>query len=112
MHPLRQMSAGLPRLTHFQVISYEDVKTLTDYERIIDFDGLYAGGIVDDDMKMEALKQTNYVKSIGAAQGRMVLERKRVQSYHSRKSERICGTADFSPQSAHSSLTQKPISRK
>ena len=89
MHPLRQMSAGLPRLTHFQVISYEDVKTLTDYERIIDFDGLYAGGIVDDDMKMEALKQTNYVKSIGAAQGRMVLERKRVQSYHSRKSERI-----------------------
>ena len=89
MHPLRQMSAGLPRLTHFQVISYEDVKTLTDYERIIDFDGLYAGGIVVDDMKMEALKQTNYVKSIGAAQGRMVLERKRVQSYHSRKSERI-----------------------
>ena len=76
-------------MTHFQVISYEDVKTLTDYERIIDFDGLYAGGIVVDDMKMEALKQTNYVKSIGAAQGRMVLERKRVQSYHSRKSERI-----------------------
>ena len=31
---------------------------------------------------------------------------------HGRKSERICGTADFSPQSAHSSLTQKPISRK
>jgi hypothetical protein len=28
------------------------------------------------------------------------------------KSERICGTADFSLQSAHSSLTQKPISRK
>ena len=32
--------------------------------------------------------------------------------HHGRKSERICGTADFSPQSAHSSLTQKPISRK
>ena len=31
--------------------------------------------------------------------------------HHGRKSERICGTADFSPQSAHSSLTQKPISR-
>ena len=31
---------------------------------------------------------------------------------HGRKSERICGMADFSPQSAHSSLTQKPISRK
>jgi hypothetical protein len=32
--------------------------------------------------------------------------------HHRRKSERICGTADFSPQSAHSSLTQKPTSRK
>jgi len=32
--------------------------------------------------------------------------------YHGRKSEQICCTADFSPQSAHSSLTQKPISRK
>jgi hypothetical protein len=32
--------------------------------------------------------------------------------HHGRKSERICGTADFSPQSVHSSLTQKPISRK
>ena len=32
--------------------------------------------------------------------------------HHERKSERICGTADFSPQSAHSPLTQKLISRK
>ena len=32
--------------------------------------------------------------------------------HHGQKSEQICGTADFSPQSAHSSLTQKPISRK
>jgi hypothetical protein len=32
--------------------------------------------------------------------------------HHGRKSDRIYGTADFSPQSAHSSLTQKPISRK
>jgi hypothetical protein len=32
--------------------------------------------------------------------------------HHGWKFERICGTADFSPQSAHSSLTQKPISRK
>ena len=29
----------------FPVISYEDIKTLTDYERIIYFGGLYAGGI-------------------------------------------------------------------
>lgn len=32
--------------------------------------------------------------------------------HHERKSERICGMADFSPQGVHSSLTQKPISRK
>jgi len=32
--------------------------------------------------------------------------------HHGRKSERICGTADYSLQSAHSSLTQNPISRK
>ena len=32
-------------MTHFPVISYADIKTLTDYERIIYFGGLYAGGI-------------------------------------------------------------------
>ena len=37
--------------------------------------------LVDNDMKMEALKQTNYVKSIVTAQGKMDLERKSVQSY-------------------------------
>ena len=36
---------------------------------------------VDDDMCMEALRQTNYVKSIVTAQGRMDLERKNKQSY-------------------------------
>ena len=36
---------------------------------------------VDDDMRMEALRQTNYVKSIVTAQGQMDLERKGVQSY-------------------------------
>ena len=37
--------------------------------------------LVDDDMKMDALKQTNYVKSIVTAQGKMDLERKGKQSY-------------------------------
>lgn len=37
--------------------------------------------MVDDDMRMEALKQTNYVKSLVTAQGRMDLERKKQQSY-------------------------------
>ncbi len=36
---------------------------------------------VDDDMRMEALRQTNYVKSIVTAQGKMDLERKSKQSY-------------------------------
>ncbi len=37
--------------------------------------------LIDDDMRMEALKQTNYVKSLVTAQGKMDLERKRMQSY-------------------------------
>ena len=37
--------------------------------------------MIDDDMRMEALRQTNYVKSLVTAQGKMDLERKRVQSY-------------------------------
>ena len=36
---------------------------------------------VDDDTRMEALRQTNYVKSIVTAQGQMDLERKGKQSY-------------------------------
>ena len=36
---------------------------------------------VDDDMRMEALRQTNYVKSIVTTQGQMDLERKGKQSY-------------------------------
>ena len=32
-------------MTHFPVISYEKAKTLTDYEQIIYFGGLYAGGV-------------------------------------------------------------------
>ncbi len=36
---------------------------------------------IDDDMRMEALRQTSYVKSIVTAQGKMDLERKGKQSY-------------------------------
>ena len=36
---------------------------------------------IDDDMRMEALRQTNYVKSIVTAQGKMDLELKGKQSY-------------------------------
>lgn len=37
--------------------------------------------MVDDDMRMEALRQTNYVKSLVTAQGKMDLEKKGKQSY-------------------------------
>ena len=37
--------------------------------------------MIDDDMRLEALKQTNYVKSIVTSQGKMDLERKGKQSY-------------------------------
>ncbi len=37
--------------------------------------------MIDDDMRMEALKQTNYVKSLVTAQGHMDLEKKGRQSY-------------------------------
>lgn len=37
--------------------------------------------LIDDDMRMEALRQTNYVKSLVTAQGRMELEKKGKQSY-------------------------------
>jgi len=37
--------------------------------------------MIDDDMRMEALKQTNYIKSLVTAQGKMDLERKGRQSY-------------------------------
>jgi putative DNA primase/helicase len=36
---------------------------------------------VDDDMRMDALRQTNYVKSLVTAQGKMDLEKKGKQSY-------------------------------
>lgn len=36
---------------------------------------------VDDDMRMDALRQTNYVKSLVTAQGKMDLEKKGRQSY-------------------------------
>lgn len=32
-------------ISHFPIVSYENVKSLTDYEQIIYFGGLYAGGI-------------------------------------------------------------------
>ena len=37
--------------------------------------------MVDDDMRLEALKQTNYIKAIVTAKGKLDLERKNKQSY-------------------------------
>ena len=51
----------------------DNVRTLTFDELLHD--------ILGDDMRIEALRQTNYVKSIVTAQGQMDLERKGKQSY-------------------------------
>ena len=45
--------------------------------------------MIDDDMRLEALKQTHYVKSIVTAKGKMDLERKGKQSYQGYMYSRI-----------------------
>ena len=45
--------------------------------------------LIDDDMRMEALKQTNYVKSLVTAKGKMDLEKKGQQSYQGHMSARL-----------------------
>ena len=57
--------------------------------------------MVDDDMRMEALKQTNYVKSLVTAQGRMDLERKRKQSYQGYMYARIMAFSNGSLQALY-----------
>ena len=52
---------------------------------------------VDDDMRMEALRQTNYVKSIVTAQGKMDLERKGKQSYQGWMCARLLLTTKEKP---------------
>ena len=41
----KRYAGKFAEMTHFPVVSYEDVKSLTDYERIIYFGALYAGGV-------------------------------------------------------------------
>ena len=41
----KRYAGKFAEMTHFPVVSYEAVKTLTDYERIIYFGALYAGGV-------------------------------------------------------------------
>ena len=54
-------------MTHFPVVSYEDIKTLTDYEQIIYFGGLYSGGIKG--LKNTVKKSTPNTKLIIATVG-------------------------------------------
>ena len=57
--------------------------------------------LVDDDMRMDALKQTNYVKSIVTAQGKMDLERKCQQSYQGWMFARLMGFSNGDLQSLY-----------
>lgn len=57
--------------------------------------------LVDDDMKMEALKQTNYIKSIITAEVKMDLERKGIQSYQGKLNVRFMAFGNDSLQALH-----------
>ena len=57
--------------------------------------------LVDDDLKMEALKQTNYIKSIITAELPMDLERKGVQSYQGTLCVRFMAFGNGSLQALH-----------
>ena len=56
---------------------------------------------VDDDMQMEALRKTNYVKSIVTAQGKMDLEKKGKQSYQGWMSARLLAFSNGDLQSLY-----------
>lgn len=47
--------------------------------------------MIDDDMQMEELKHTNYIKSIVTASGKMDLERKGIQSYQGNMFAKLIG---------------------
>ena len=57
--------------------------------------------MVDDDLKMEALKQTNYLKSIITAELPMDLERKGIQSYQGKLNVRFLAFGNESLQALH-----------
>ena len=57
--------------------------------------------LVDDDLKMEALKQTNYIKSIITAELPMDLERKGIQSYQGELCARFMAFGNDTIQALH-----------
>ena len=67
---------------------------------------------VDDDMRMEALRQTNYVKSIVTAQGKMDLERKGKQSYQGWMFARLLAFSNGDLQAYHLHVVYIPVVEK
>lgn len=57
--------------------------------------------MVDDDLKMEAMDQTNYLKSIITAELPMDLEKKGIQSYQGKLNVRFMGFGNGSLQALH-----------
>ena len=57
--------------------------------------------MIDDDMRMEALKQTNYVKSLVTANGKMDLEMKGKQSYQGHMFARLLAFSNGDLQSLY-----------
>ena len=62
--------------------------------------------MIDDDMRMEALKQTNYVKSLVTAQGKMDLERKGRQSYQGWMYARLLAFSNGDLQALYNALKE------
>ena len=57
--------------------------------------------LIDDDMRMEALKQTNYVKSLVTSKGKMDLEKKGQQSYQGHMFARLLAFSNGDLQSLY-----------
>jgi len=57
--------------------------------------------LIDDDMDMEALRKTNYIKSLVTAQGKMDLEKKGKQSYQGYVFARFLGFSNGSLQALY-----------
>ena len=57
--------------------------------------------LIDDDIRMEALKQTNYVKSLVTAKGKMDLEKKGQQSYQGHMFARLLAFSNGDLQSLY-----------
>lgn len=65
----KQYAVKFAEMTNFPVVSYEDIKSLTDYDRVIYFGGLYAGGVkgLKNTVKKLSLNTKLVIVTVGLA---------------------------------------------